>query len=53
MNCGPEISAGAVYKPFGEMLPITGLIDQVTAVLEVPVLSRTPLFLRPPGNLTC
>src|ERR1017187_5349885 len=29
--------AGAVYSPVAEMLPTLGLIDQVTAVLVVPV----------------
>jgi len=31
------IEAGAVYKPAALMLPTTGLIDQVTAVLPVLV----------------
>ena len=32
-----EIEAGAVYRPAAVMLPTTGLIDQVTAVLPVLV----------------
>ena len=32
-----EIEAGAVYRPAAVMLPTTGLIDQVTAVLPVPL----------------
>jgi hypothetical protein len=31
------IEAGAVYRPHALMLPTTGLIDQVTAVLPVLV----------------
>jgi len=33
----PEIESGAVYRPAAVMLPTTGLIDQVTAVLPVLV----------------
>jgi len=35
--CELEIEAGAVYRPDALMLPTTGLIDHVTAVLLVPV----------------
>ena len=31
------IEAGAVYRPPAVMVPVLGLSDQVTAVLEVPV----------------
>jgi hypothetical protein len=34
---GLVIKAGAVYKPAAVMLPTTGLSDQVTTVLLVPV----------------
>jgi len=34
--CCAEITDGAVYMPDEETLPSAGLIDHVTAVLEVP-----------------
>jgi hypothetical protein len=35
--CVEIMEEGAVYKPLEEMLPTVGLIDQVTAVLDVSI----------------
>jgi hypothetical protein len=39
------IEAGAVYRPAALMLPTTGLIDHVTAVLLVPVTAAEKLWV--------
>ena len=40
-----EIEAGAVYRPTALMLPTTGLIDQVTAVLPLLVTVAVKLWV--------
>src|ERR1039458_6185974 len=40
-----EIEAGAAYRPAAVMLPTTGLIDQVTAVLPVLVTVAVQLWV--------
>ena len=42
--CELVIEAGAVYRPAAVMLPTTGLIDQVTAVLLVLVTMAEKLW---------
>ena len=39
------IEAGAVYRPAALILPTAGLIDQVTAVLHVPVTVAEKLWV--------
>jgi hypothetical protein len=39
------IEPGAVYSPAAPMLPTTGLIDHVTAVLLVPVTAAEKLWV--------
>ena len=41
----PEIEAGAVYMPAALMLPTSGLIDHVTAVLPVLVTVAAKLWV--------
>ena len=45
--CCEARDAGAVYRPVADTEPITGEIDQVTAVFVVPVTDTTTAACRP------
>jgi hypothetical protein len=50
-GCCELIELGAVYRPEAESVPMLGLIDQVTAVFEVPLTVAVNCWVPPAGRL--